>query len=168
MAMNTDESAQFIANIMENIHRYGFPEKKVALPLDKMVATAQDKGLNLELILEFLAAKDIMHTKTDSKVIFWKRSATTEDTKSTPKNGDQDDPFATLFGDDLNVLDAVNRIDFKNLPDIDMSSLIGQASQSIQNLGSEQFANLKKTFDGLNSSERDALMKRFKDMGFIK
>lgn len=56
--------------IISNIETNGFPAKKVSLPLEKMYEVADNKGENLNKILEELKAQGIDHEKTTDKIIF--------------------------------------------------------------------------------------------------
>lgn len=56
--------------ILNNLKSNGFPTKKVSLPLEKMYEVADDKGENLNKILEDLKLEGIEHDKTADKIIF--------------------------------------------------------------------------------------------------
>lgn len=56
--------------ILANLKNNGFPEKKVSLPMDKMYEVADDKGENLNKILDELKLQGIDHEKTGEKIIF--------------------------------------------------------------------------------------------------
>lgn len=48
----------------------GFPEKKVSLPLEKMYEVADEKGENLNTILDEMKVLGIDHDKEEDKIIF--------------------------------------------------------------------------------------------------
>lgn len=56
--------------ILKNLENNGFPEKKVSLPLEKMYEVADNKGENLNSILEELKGMGVEHEKTLDKIIF--------------------------------------------------------------------------------------------------
>ena len=56
--------------ILKNLTSNGFPAKKVSLPLERMYEIADEKGENLNKILEELGAQGIDNEKTVDKIIF--------------------------------------------------------------------------------------------------
>ena len=56
--------------ILKNLGQNGFPMKKVSLPLEKLYEVADDKGANLNQILEALEAEGTAHEKIEDKIIF--------------------------------------------------------------------------------------------------
>lgn len=56
--------------IITNLKNNGFPAKKVSLPLEKMYEVADNKGENLNTILEEFKAEGIDHEKTGDKIVF--------------------------------------------------------------------------------------------------
>lgn len=56
--------------ILKNLELNGFPTKKVSLPLEKMYEIADEKGENLNKILDDLKLEGIVHEKTDDKIVF--------------------------------------------------------------------------------------------------
>jgi ATP-dependent DNA ligase len=56
--------------ILSNIKSNGFPDKKVSLSLEKMYEVADNKGENLNTILEELKSMGVDHEKTPDKIIF--------------------------------------------------------------------------------------------------
>jgi len=56
--------------ILHNLKNNGFPAKKVSLPLEKMYEVADNKGENLNKILDELKAQGVEHEKTIDKIIF--------------------------------------------------------------------------------------------------
>lgn len=59
-----------IDQILNNIKSNGFPAKKVSLPLEKMYEVADNKGENLNTILDELKSQGVDHDKTTDKIIF--------------------------------------------------------------------------------------------------
>ena len=56
--------------ILANLKNNGFPAKKVSLPLEKMYEIADNKGENLNKILDELKLQGVEHEKTIDKIIF--------------------------------------------------------------------------------------------------
>ena len=56
--------------ILKNLGQNGFPMKKVSLPLEKLYEVADNKGANLNHILESLAQEGTAHEKSVDKIIF--------------------------------------------------------------------------------------------------
>lgn len=56
--------------IIKNLTTNGFPLKRVSLPLEKMYEVAEKKGINLNSLLEELAAEGTTHIKEGDKIIF--------------------------------------------------------------------------------------------------
>ena len=46
---------QFVQSVIDNIKKNGFPEKKVAFPLERMYELAEAKGINFNKVLETLS-----------------------------------------------------------------------------------------------------------------
>ncbi len=56
--------------ILKNLEMNGFPQKKVSLPLEKMYEVADEKGENLNTILEELKVLGVDHLKEEDKIVF--------------------------------------------------------------------------------------------------
>lgn len=69
-----DSFEQFVDNVVRNIERHGFPDKRVSLPLERMYEAAHGKGLNFNKVLASLEERGIYHEKTNDKVIFFQKS----------------------------------------------------------------------------------------------
>src|SRR5690606_31586434 len=70
----SDKTGEFIANLINNLSKNGFPEKKVALPLEALYESAHNKGVNFNKVLTFLSEeKEIAHEKTPTKIIFFQK-----------------------------------------------------------------------------------------------
>lgn len=57
--------------IIKNLTANGYPMKKVSLPLEKMYEVADNKGANLNVILDELSAEGTAHEKNGDKIIFF-------------------------------------------------------------------------------------------------
>ena len=68
------ELEPFLANIVKTLSKSGFPEKRVALPLERMYEVAHEKGLNFNKALAALEERGISHEKTSEKIIFFPKA----------------------------------------------------------------------------------------------
>ncbi len=64
----------FIDNLLRILEKNGYPEKKVALPLERMYEAAYEKQLNFNKALEILQSRGIDHEKTPQKIIFFPKN----------------------------------------------------------------------------------------------
>jgi hypothetical protein len=65
----------FVENITKTLKKNGYPDKKVALPLERMYEVAHAKGLNFNKARDVLKEQGIDHEKTTEKVIFFPKTA---------------------------------------------------------------------------------------------
>lgn len=84
----------FVASITRTLEKNGYPGKRVALPLDRMYATAYDKGLNFNKALSELEERGVAHEKTEQKVIFFPKQAAAPDLSSMPDMSNMGDMLA--------------------------------------------------------------------------
>lgn len=153
----TDTSTgKFITSIMETLAKNGFPEKKVALPLEKLYESAHSKGVNFNKVLEFLQEKGTFHEKTDEKIIF------------TDKNPNATSAASPLGGFDMSGLKGMNMGEMmraasdmmKNLSPDQLSTIKNQ----ISNLSPDQIENMKNMFSGLSEEEKNELAEKAKNL----
>ena len=168
MTDNTnDKSGEFIANLLKNLAQNGFPEKKVALPLEKLYESAHSKHVNFNKVLTFLLEeKDIDHEKTSTKIIFFPKVAPAVDSEDTafsgiPGLGNMEDIMKMgqeVFGNILNP-------DILKDGNMSMSSLAEKARAMMASMSPEQLQNLQKVVNNIPSDKKEALMKKAKDLG---
>lgn len=60
----------FIALIMKNLTKNGFPHKRVSLGLETMYERAEDRGLSMNNVLDELGNRGVIHEKKGDKIIF--------------------------------------------------------------------------------------------------
>jgi hypothetical protein len=65
-----DPLVSFVDRIVEQLGKNGYPERRVAFPIERMYEAAAAKGLSFNKVLELLAERGIAHEKTPEKVIF--------------------------------------------------------------------------------------------------
>jgi hypothetical protein len=61
----------FVDNLVRVLEKNGFPQKRVALPLERLYEAAYEKQLNFNKALEILLSRGIDHEKTPQKIIFF-------------------------------------------------------------------------------------------------
>ncbi|MFW7378531.1 MAG: hypothetical protein ACOH5I_06985 [Oligoflexus sp.] len=144
---------EFIIKIMENLSKNGFPEKKVALPLEKLYESAADKGLSFNKVLEFLREKGIDHTKTTEKIIFFERKV-----EATQVESSAEPSFAM---DDLMGM-ASGFMGGMNLNDMMM-----KAQEMLKNMSPEQKEAIQNMYQGMSEEEKQSILKKAKDMGLF-
>ena len=74
----------FIALIMKNLTKHGFPHKKVSLGLKTMYERAEDQGLSMTIILDELHGRGVGHHTKGDKIIFCQRKAEEPAISDTP------------------------------------------------------------------------------------
>lgn len=67
----------FVDNLVRVLEKNGYPQKRVALPLERLYEAAYDKQLNFNKALEILLARGIDHEKTAEKIIFFPKAPAT-------------------------------------------------------------------------------------------
>lgn len=161
----SDQSGDFIANLLSNLSKNGFPERKVALPLDKLYESAHNKGVNFNKILAFLLEqKDIDHEKTSTKIIFSPKADVSKDPDPSdvmPGIENMSDIIKLgqqMFGDNITPENM-------SAEDLNFSELAKKARGMIANMTPEQIANLQKMAGGLSEDQKKDLMKKAKDLG---
>ncbi len=169
MTENTnDKSGEFISNLLKNLGQNGFPEKKVALPLEKLYESAHNKNVNFNKVLTFLLEeKDIDHEKTSTKIIFFPKAVEIDEASAEstfggiPGLGNMDDIIKMgqeMFG---NVFKPESLKD----GDMSMASLAEKAKAMMASMSTEQLQNLQKVVSNIPADKKEAMMKKAKDLG---
>ena len=164
---NNDKSGEFIANLLTNLAKNGFPEKKVALPLEKLYESASNKNVNLNKVLTFLSEeKAIAHEKTSTKITFFSKILEVETTNKDiesgiPGLGNMEDIIKIgqeMFGNVMNP-------DLLKSGDMSIASLAEKAKAMMASMSPEQIRNLQKVVSNIPVDQRQELMKKAKDLG---
>ena len=142
---------EFIVKIMETLSNNGFPEKKVALSLDKLYESASNKGLSFNKVLEFLKEKGIDHEKTTEKIIFLERQIPAPEAKQDLQN-----PLHDIMGMASGMLGNMN-----------LTEMMAKASTLINSMSPEQKAAIQNLYQGMSEEEKQDIMKKAKDMGLF-
>jgi hypothetical protein len=142
MTESTDGAqATFLENLVRNLEKNGFPERRVAFPIERMYEAADARGLSFNRVLDDLAARGIAHEKTSEKVIFFPQS-----TASGPAN-----PFAGL---DLGTLEGV-------APE----QMIAAAAELLRRMTPEQLESMRSMVEALSDAEKADLVERARKLG---
>ena len=68
--MTVDNKMIFIEKIQKNLTTNGFPEKKVAFPLETLYEKADETGVNFNQVREELKSLGINTVTSEEKIIF--------------------------------------------------------------------------------------------------
>jgi len=146
-----DAVAKFVENIVHNLEKNGFPERRVALPLLRMYESADAKGVSFNKVLDELAARGIAHEKTPEKVIFVRA----EEPKAPSGVG----PFEGL---DLGALEG---LDLGALQGLAPEQMMAAAAALMQRLGPEQLAAMQAAVENLSDEDKAQLVERARKLG---
>lgn len=140
--MTEHMQGEFIAKIIETLSKNGFPDKRVALPLEKMYESAANKGIHFNRILEFLEQHEgIFHKKEGDRIIF-SSSSFVEPSHSDNSN----------FGG------------FDALKNMDMGAMMGQVQKMMQQMSPEQLAQAQEMAKNLSPDQMSKFSDMFKSM----
>ncbi|MCX6117760.1 MAG: hypothetical protein NT027_09475 [Proteobacteria bacterium] len=132
-----------MTNITSNLKKNGYPEKRVALPLEKMYEVAHQKGFNFNKALDALDAQGISHEKTTEKVIFFPKMA------PSPSTSTNANPFSgnPLGGDQP------------------LSDMMAEAQRVVSSMSPEERQKLMDMFQNMSPEEQAQIFKKAKDLG---
>ena len=151
---------EFISNILQTLKKNGYPDKKVALPLDRTYEIAYEKDLNLNKVLEFLLEQGVAHEKTTAKIIFFPVDSSTKPQESA---WPIEESVRGRSNDD-------RPLDVEGSPAFDRSSgpetMLGQAMEMIRKMSPDQLRSMEKMVTDMSEDERQLLFNKAKDLGF--
>ena len=150
-----DEFRSFVQSIIDNVKKHGFPDKKVAFPLERMYEIAEEKGLNFNKVLDTLDSIQIAHKKTPEKIIFYPK-----DREAPPPSPASED----LGGIDPGLFADLDPNMFKNM---DLQQMMGAASAMIENMSPEQLQAVKNMYENMSDEDREAMMAQMKKLGLF-
>jgi hypothetical protein len=162
--MSDHETGVFIANIVKNLEKNGFPDKRVSLPLEKLYESAYNKGLNFNRVLEFLAEKDIQHEKTAEKIVFY--SAPKEVAKAEAEivvENDDSSPASSMDAPP-SMEDMMKGMGGDMFSNPKFKGMMDQAMNMMKNMSPEQLSEIQKMAENMSPEERDDMMKKAKDL----
>jgi hypothetical protein len=138
-----DTLAAFVDRVVEQLAKNGFPERRVAFPIERMYESADAKGLSFNKVLEVLAERGVAHEKTPEKVIF----APAAPAPSYPGSG-------AFPGFDPAMLDGMSK-----------EELIAAAQAAMQQLGPDQLAAMRAMVEGMTPEEQAAMLDQARKLG---
>lgn len=146
MSDQANIQGEFIVKILETLNKNGFPDKQVALPLEKMYASAAEKGINFNRILDFLLEKEgIGNRKDGERIIFFKEEAV-EATEDASSQG-----FTPPF-------------DMDAMKNMDLGSLMSQASSILKNMTPEQMSQAMEMAKNMSGDQVNQMKNMFQNM----
>ena len=146
-----DTYRNFCQSIIDNIKKNGFPEKKVAFPLERMYESAESKGVNLNKVLETLRSIQIDHKKTPEKIIFFAAARASEVPAPTADQTPQmPNPFAA----------------FGKMP-TDMGQMMSMAAEMMKNISPEQLEAVRTMYENMSDEEKASIIEQAKNMGMF-
>lgn len=150
-----DKFRNFVQNVIDNIKKHGFPNNKVAFPIESMYEAAEKKDINFNKVLETLDEIQIAHEKTPEKIIFYPKDRVQ---KSTPP------PSPNIPGIDPGMFDNIDPSIFEN---VNMQDILSSAAGMMQNMSPEQLGSIKSLYENMSDEERAALMEQLKKLGLM-
>jgi len=149
MEAMTDPSYEpFVLNLVRILEKNGYPDKRVALPLERLYEAAYEKQLNFNNALTILAERGIAHEKTNTRVVFFPHVAASVVAEATAN------PFAAFSGLDAEQLQGAN-----------LQELLARAQEMLQSMPPEQVRQFQELYAGMSQTEREEMMRKAKDMG---
>ncbi len=140
-----DALAAFADRVLEQLAKNGFPERRVAFPIERMYESASAKGLSFNKVLEVLAERGIAHEKTPEKVIF------------TPAALAPPFPGAGAFAG----------VDPAMLAGLSPEELVAAAQAAMQQMGPDQVAALRAMVEGMTPEEQAAMLDQARKLGLV-
>ena len=138
--MNNDIEQKFIQDIKNTLSKNGYPNNKVALPMEKMYEVATTKGLNFNKIREKLKDMSIDTQLVDEKILF------------SPHK-----PSASIPG--------LEDIDVESLKGMDKTQLTQKLTEIVKNMSPDQLSALQNIYQNLNEEQKTDILRKSQEMG---
>lgn len=156
--MSVDPEDQFIEKIKSTLDKNGFPEKKVSLPLAKVQAAVEAKGLDLEMLLSRLTMFGYHSSIGTEKIIF----SDSEIVEEAPSNNG---PAGGIFDELGGMGDMFKTLDLDALKNMSQEELMGQVSNIMGSMSAEQQQSMMDMYQNMSDEEKANIMGKAKDMG---
>ncbi|NQZ58118.1 MAG: hypothetical protein HRT88_11730 [Lentisphaeraceae bacterium] len=156
--MSVDPEDQFIEKIKSTLEKNGFPEKKVSLPLAKIQAVIDAKGLDLEMLLSRLTMFGIHSSISTEKIIF-ADSEITEETAPSAGGG----MFDQLGG----MGDMFKTLDLDSLKNMSKEELMSQVGKIMGDMSGDQKESMMDMYKNMSDEEKANIAGKAKDMGMM-
>ena len=151
--MPEDKYRRFVQNIIDNIKKHGFPDKRVAFPIESLYEAAEKKDINFNKVLETLDSIQIAHEKTPEKIIFYPKDRVQQ--TAPPSEPD-------LPGIDPGMFRNLDPGMFRNM---NFQEMMSAAAGMMQNMSPQQLEAIKSMYENMSDEERLALMEQAKKLG---
>lgn len=163
----------FVQNVIDNIKKNGFPQKKVSFDIEKLYEAASKKDINLNKVLITLEEIQIAHEKTPEKIVFFPKDKDKD--KDIEIDRDKEDvdtaqnPIPTEF--DVTMFKNLDpsmfgNFDLSNLKGMNMPSMMGAVAKMMKNMSPEQMDSIKNTVENLTDEQKQDLMDKASKLGF--
>ncbi len=140
---SNDTLLAFVDHLVGQLAKNGYPERRVAFPIERMYESADAKGLSFNKVLEVLAQRGIGHEKTPEKVIFAPAVVASEVSVSSP-----------LGGFDPAMLEGMSQ-----------EQLVGAAQAMMQQLDPEQLGALRSMLEGMTPEQQAEMVEQARKLG---
>lgn len=140
-----DALAAFVDRVVDQLTKNGYPERRVAFPIERMYESAASKGLSFNKVLELLGERGIGHEKTPEKVIF----APAQVAPPSPAAA----PFAGL--------------DPAMLAGMSQEQLMAAAQAAMQQMDPEQLAALQAMLEGMTPEQQAEMVEQARKLGLV-
>ncbi len=134
-----DALEAFAENVARNLAKNGYPQQKVAFPLERMYEAAAKKELSFNRVLELLASRGIRHEKTLERIIFLPPAA-----------------MPSIEGFDPAALEGMSP-----------AQMMEAAAQVMQQMPPEQLEAMRQQLEGMSEEDRAKMLEQAKAMGLL-
>ena len=135
-----DALTAFVDTVVAQLTKNGYPERRVAFPIERMYESADAKGLSFNKVLEVLAERGIAHEKTPEKVIFAPVASR--------------DPAAAFGGLDPAAFAGMSQ-----------EQMLAAAQAAMQQMDPEQLAALRAMVEGMTPEQQAEMIEQAKKLG---
>lgn len=145
---SADPLAAFVDHLLAQLAKNGYPERRVAFPIERMYESADKKGLSFNKVLEVLEERGIAHEKTPEKVIFG---------VTVLEQVEQPDPTGGLFpGFDPAMLQGMSK-----------EQMLAAAQAAMQQMGPDQLAAVRAMVDGMTPEQQAEMIEQARKLGLV-
>ena len=138
---SNDALAAFVESVVAQLTKNGYPERRVAFPIERMYEVADAKGLSFNKVLEVLAERGIAHEKTPEKVIF------------------------AAAGQAAPVPSAFEGFDPAMFAGMSQEQIMAAAQAAMQQMDTDQIAALRAMVEGLTPEQQAAMIEQARKLG---
>lgn len=152
-AHNYQAYREFLDSIRHTLERNGFPEKRVALPLERMNQVSKDKGLDFGEALVLLREQGVDHDIEATRVIFRPSTQTPDLSSISPALADKLRRLAE-------VLQGIDPSEIAALQGMSKFKLLFKARELAKKFTPEQIAKMQEIFSSLTDEEKAILQQK--------